>query len=222
MAEASYGVRSNTLKPLTNAQTVRGRPTSKHENERAFRKGSFRELLANISNVAIKPLQVLKRSVEQSLSTKYLQTMTSNDRSTLRNCTRNFDAGGCKQIFDNQHNVTAVMIIISYILYNVSSGLSVLSISLCTALVFCVIVYVRMLYTIALPTQAMLTMLNVLGKCDVLGEAMQPFVHHQHYRLGSQMKRRRIIASCKFRQTVRLTWFGKFTGTRKRVNQKKC
>ena len=23
-------------------------------------------------------------------------------------------------------------------------------------------------------------MLNVLGKCDVLGEAMQPFVHHQH------------------------------------------
>ena len=34
-----------------------------------------------------------------------------------------------------------------------------------------------MLYTIALPTRAML---NVLGKCDVLGEAMQPFVHHQH------------------------------------------
>ena len=54
MAEASYGVRSNTLKPLTNTQTVRGTPTSKHENERAFRKGSFRELLANISNVAIK------------------------------------------------------------------------------------------------------------------------------------------------------------------------
>ena len=23
-------------------------------------------------------------------------------------------------------------------------------------------------------------MLNVLGKCDVLGAAMQPFVHHQH------------------------------------------
>ena len=37
-------------------------------------------------------LQVLKRSVEQSLSTKYVQTMTSNDRSTLRNFTRNFDA----------------------------------------------------------------------------------------------------------------------------------
>ena len=109
--------------------------------------------------------------------------MTSNDRSTLRNFTRNFDAGGCKLIFlifDNQHNGTedndnkkavmldereatyrsedasnffnfmTVMIIISYILYNVSRGLSV---SLCTALVFCVIMYVRMLYTIALPTR---------------------------------------------------------------------
>ena len=109
MAEASYGVRSNTLKPLTNAQTVRGRPTPKHENERAFRRGSFRELLANISNVAIKLLQVLKRSVEQSLSAKYVQTMTSNDRTTLRNFTRNFVAGGCKLIFlifDNQHNGT--------------------------------------------------------------------------------------------------------------------
>ena len=177
MTEASYGVGSNTLKPLTNAKTVRGRPTSKHENEFAFRKGSFHELLANISSVAIKLLQVLKRSVEQSLSTKYVQTMTSNDRSTLRNFTRNVVAGGCKLIFlifDNQHNgredhndnkkdVTyrsedasnffnfmTVMIIISYILYNVSSGLSVLSISLCTALVFCVIMYVRMLYTIGL------------------------------------------------------------------------
>ena len=34
-------------------------------------------------------------------------------------------------------------------------------------------------YTIALPTRAIL-MLNVLGKRNVLGEAMQPFVHHQH------------------------------------------
>ena len=130
-----------------------------------------------ISQRAIKLLQVLKRSVEQSLSTKYVQTMTSNDRSTLRNFTRNVVAGECKLIFlifDNQHNgredhndnkkdVTyrsedasnffnfmTVMIIISYILYNVSSELSVLSISLCTALVFCVIMYVRMLYTIGL------------------------------------------------------------------------
>ena len=104
--------------------------------------------------------------------------MTSNDGSTLRNFTRNFVAGGCKLIFlifDNQHdgteenndnkkaviyrsedasnffNFMTVMIIISYILFNVSSGLSVLSISLCTALVFCVIMYVCMLYTIAHP-----------------------------------------------------------------------
>ena len=31
---------SNTLKPLTNTQTVRGRPTPNNDNERAFRKGS--------------------------------------------------------------------------------------------------------------------------------------------------------------------------------------
>ena len=53
-------------------------------------------------------------------------------------------------------NFITVMIIIPYLLYSVSSGLSVLSISLCTALVFCVIVYVNMLYTIALSTRAML------------------------------------------------------------------
>ena len=34
-----------------------------------------------------------------------------------------------------------------------------------------------MLYAIALSARAML---NVVGKCDVLGEAVQPFVHHQH------------------------------------------
>ena len=34
-----------------------------------------------------------------------------------------------------------------------------------------------MLYTISLSTRAML---KVLGKCIVLGEAMQSFVHHQH------------------------------------------
>ena len=101
MAEPGYDVRSNTLKPLTNAQTVRGRPTSKHENERA-----------------------------------------------------------------------------------------VLSISLSTALVFCVIVHVSIMYTNALSTRAML---NVLGKCDVLGEAMQPFVHHQHDG----------VAKIKFREELR-------------------
>ena len=77
------------------------------------------------------------------------------------------------------------MIIIPYTLYNVSVGLSVLSLSICTALVF----YVIMLYTIALSTRAML---NVLGKCDVLGEAMQPFVHHQHS-----------VATIKYREELR-------------------
>ena len=32
--------------------------------------------------------------------------MTSNRGSTLTNLTRNFDAGGCKLILDNQHNGT--------------------------------------------------------------------------------------------------------------------
>ena len=54
MVGASYGVMSNTLKPLTNTQTVRGKPTPNDDNERAFRKGSFCELVGNISNVAIK------------------------------------------------------------------------------------------------------------------------------------------------------------------------
>ena len=58
MAEAGYGVRSNTLKPLTNAQTVRGRPTPNDDDERAFRKRSFCELVAIISNVTIKFSQV--------------------------------------------------------------------------------------------------------------------------------------------------------------------
>ena len=101
MAGASYGVISNALKPLTNAETVRGRPTP-NDNERAFRKGSFCELVGNMSNVAIKFSQVLKRSVR----TKYVRTMTSNRRSTLTNLTRDFDAGECKLILDDQHNGT--------------------------------------------------------------------------------------------------------------------
>ena len=91
-----YALVSNTLKPLTNTQTVRGRPTPNDDNVCAFRKGSFCELVGNISNVAIKLLQVLKRS-------KYVRTMTSSRRRTLTNLTRNFDAG---EIFDNQHNGT--------------------------------------------------------------------------------------------------------------------
>ena len=99
---ASYGVMSNTLKPLTNAHTVRGRPTPNDDDERAFRKGSFCELVANISNVAFKFSQVQKRS----LHTKYVRTVTSNHRGTLTNLTRNFDAGKSRLIFDNQHNGT--------------------------------------------------------------------------------------------------------------------
>ena len=67
MAEARYGGLCNTVKPVTNAQTVRGRPHQKMPMSVHF--GSFRELLANISNVAIKFAQVLKRSIEQSMST---------------------------------------------------------------------------------------------------------------------------------------------------------
>ena len=47
VAGASESVMSSTLKPLTNAQTVRGRPTPNYDNERAFRKGSFCELVGN-------------------------------------------------------------------------------------------------------------------------------------------------------------------------------
>ena len=54
MTGASYSAMSNTIKPLTNAQTVRGRRTPNDDDKRAFRKGSLLELLVNISNVAIK------------------------------------------------------------------------------------------------------------------------------------------------------------------------
>lgn len=57
-ARASYGVMSNTFKPLANAQTVRGRPTPNDDDERAFRKRSFCELVAIISNVTINFSQV--------------------------------------------------------------------------------------------------------------------------------------------------------------------
>ena len=98
VAAASDSVMSNTLKPLTNTQTVfvvdlhQTMIMSVHfENGRS----AHREYLNCCS-------QVLKRSVR----TKYVRTMTSNCRSTLTNLTRNFDAGECKLIFDNQHNGT--------------------------------------------------------------------------------------------------------------------
>ena len=61
--------------------------------------------------------------------------------------------------------MTIVIIIPCF--YNVSGGLSALSTSLCTALVFRVFEYLR--------TRAM----NVVGKCVVLMAAMQSFVHRQ-------------------------------------------
>ena len=54
VAGASDGVMPNTLEALTNAQTVRGRPTPNDDNKRAFRKRSFCELAGNISTVAVK------------------------------------------------------------------------------------------------------------------------------------------------------------------------
>ena len=98
MVGGTYSAMSNTIKPLTNGQTVRDRRTPNAYDERAFRKGLFREILANISNIVIKFLQVLKRSI----STKYVRTMTSNHRNTLTNLTQNLDAGECKLIFDDQ------------------------------------------------------------------------------------------------------------------------
>ena len=59
------------LFPITNAQTVRGRPKPNDDDGRALRKGSFCELVANISNVAIKFSQVLKRSVSTKSCANY-------------------------------------------------------------------------------------------------------------------------------------------------------
>ena len=47
----------------------------------------------------------------------------------------------------------------------------------CIGFLCTVIVYLGWLYTIVLSTRAML---NVPGKCDVLQEATQLFLHHQH------------------------------------------
>ena len=65
---------------------------------------SFRALIANISNVEVKFLQVPKTS----MSTKYERTMTSNHRITLTNLTQNFDAGyGTKDNNNNNKNKKA-------------------------------------------------------------------------------------------------------------------
>ena len=108
-----------------------------------------------------------------------ISIMTRRTRTTTRkpSCMDEREATYRSEDASNFLNFMTVMINIPYILSNISRGLSVLSISLCTALVFCVIVYTSMLYTIALSTRAML---KILWKCDILEEAMQALVHHQH------------------------------------------
>ena len=70
----------------------------------------------------------------------------------------------------NFFNFMTVMINISYILCNVSSGLS----SYCI-IFLCYHVRSHVVYDCRTNSSNV-----VLGKCNVLGEAMQPFVHHQH------------------------------------------
>ena len=85
-----------------------------------------------------------------------------------------------------------IMIIIPYTLTMYISSVSSLSISPCTALVFRVIAYLRILYTIALSTRAML---NVAEKCVAFGEALQSFVCRQHDGVG-KIKYRKELRSC--------------------------
>ena len=74
------GVMANTVKLLTNVHAVAGIPQLKDNDEPTLIKGSFRELLANMSN---KFLPVLMRSNKQSMNAKYLRTVTNDERSTL-------------------------------------------------------------------------------------------------------------------------------------------
>ena len=75
------GVVSNTLKPLTNAHAVRGRPTLNDDGERTFRNGSFRELEANVRSIMRS-----NELNELSMSTaKSAQTLTTNDKCSLTN-----------------------------------------------------------------------------------------------------------------------------------------
>ena len=71
--------------------------------------------------------------------------------------------------------------------YNVSA----LSTSVCNTLVFRVFEYLRKLYTIASSTRAM----NVVGKCVLLIEAMQSFVHRQRD-VVVKKKYRKELSSC--------------------------
>ena len=82
VAGASDSVMSNTLKTLTNAQTVFVVDLHQTMISKGVVLRTRREYLKYCN-------QVLKRS----LRTKYVRTMTNNRRSTLTNLTRNFDAG---------------------------------------------------------------------------------------------------------------------------------
>lgn len=82
------GVIANTLKPLTNPQTVGDRPPLTDDDERKFGKGSFRQLLGILRVNLTRSNEQSMRSNEQSMRTKYL----TYDKSTaLTNLTETFD-----------------------------------------------------------------------------------------------------------------------------------
>ena len=71
-ASLGDGVIANTLKPLTNPQTVGDRPPLTDDDERKFGKGSFRQLLGILRVNLTRSNEQSMRSNEQSMRTKYL------------------------------------------------------------------------------------------------------------------------------------------------------
>ena len=142
-----------------------------------------------------------------------MRTVTSNHRGTLTNLTRNFDAGKSKLIFDNQHNGTkdnndnkklkknknTVMLDEREAAYrnedasNSFTFMTVIVIIIGYIFTMYLVDHHHMLYTIALSTRAML---NAAGKCVVLGEAMQSFVHKQHDGVGKVKHRKGLRSRC--------------------------
>lgn len=87
-ASLGDGVIANTLKPLTNPQTVGDRPPLTDDDERKFGKESFRQLLGILRVNLTSSNEQSMRSNEQSMRTKYL----TYDKSTaLTNLTEDFD-----------------------------------------------------------------------------------------------------------------------------------
>lgn len=87
-ASLGDGVIANTLKPLTNPQTVGDRPPLTDDDERKFGKGSFHQLLGILRVNLTRSNEQSMRSNEQSMRTKYL----TYDKSTaLTNLTEDFD-----------------------------------------------------------------------------------------------------------------------------------